>query len=207
MSTKIIIIIVLLGIITLTIYVIGESSKDNVALSTDDVSARLLVEDVEDVVDQPRVIAEPEVQVETNVVEKVEVFEVPDEVAVEVSEPSIAQGTLQSSSNADDTKVAYGKYIGYSKQAAVDAAESGDAVLFFHASWCPTCRGLDGKLKGSKLPDGLTILKVDYDSSSALKKKYGVRYQHTLVQVDENLDLIGTWSGSRNLNEILSELR
>jgi thiol-disulfide isomerase/thioredoxin len=80
-------------------------------------------------------------------------------------------------------------------------------VLFFHASWCPTCRAADANIKANLLsiPSGLTIHQVDYDSSTELKKKYGVTYQHTFVQVDESGTLIKKWSGG-GLDEIKAEI-
>lgn len=70
-------------------------------------------------------------------------------------------------------------------------------VLFFHASWCPTCRAADADIsaKLSSIPAGLIIHKVDYDTATDLKKKYGVTYQHTFVQVDEKGEMITKWSG------------
>ena len=37
-------------------------------------------------------------------------------------------------------------------------------VLFFYASWCPTCRAADADItaKQSSIPSGLVIHKVDY---------------------------------------------
>lgn len=88
-------------------------------------------------------------------------------------------------------------------------AENGDVVLFFRASWCPTCRTLDKDIRAniSNIPKGVTILDVDYDNSSDLKKKYGVTYQHTLVQVDSSGNMITKWQGSRNLNSLISEIK
>jgi hypothetical protein len=38
-------------------------------------------------------------------------------------------------------------------------------------------------------------LKTDYDSNNELKKKYGVTYQHTFVQIDSNGNMITKWNG------------
>lgn len=57
------------------------------------------------------------------------------------------------------------------------------------------------------IPDGLTILKADYDIEKDLKKKYGVTYQHTLVQVDKAGNIIKKWNGSRNLDQIIDEIK
>lgn len=88
-------------------------------------------------------------------------------------------------------------------------AEKGDVVLFFKASWCPSCKAVDADIKANQnsIKDGLTILEVDYDNSQALKTKYGVTYQHTFVQVDSNGTQIAKWSGSPTLASLTSNLK
>ncbi len=87
-------------------------------------------------------------------------------------------------------------------------AETGDVVLFFQASWCPSCRGLDSDIKNnlSSIPANTSILIVDYDTELDLRKKYGVTYQHTLVQVDADGEIIKKWSGSPTLARLVAEL-
>lgn len=87
-------------------------------------------------------------------------------------------------------------------------AEDGDVVLFFRASWCPTCKTLDKNIKENlgSIPNSLTILDVDYDNSTELKRKYGVTYQHTLVQVDKDGNMIKKWSGSPTLQSLVNEV-
>ena len=85
-------------------------------------------------------------------------------------------------------------------KAAYDAG--GDVVLFFAAPWCPTCQRADKNLKGSGVPEGLTVVKADYDSSTALKKQYGVTVQHTFVQVDPSGKALAKFTGSDTAGEI-----
>jgi thiol-disulfide isomerase/thioredoxin len=101
-----------------------------------------------------------------------------------------------------------GSYEAYSAEKLAKANE-GDVVLFFRASWCPTCTALDASIKASApvIPSGLTILDVDYDNSQSLKQKYGVTYQHTLVQVDASGTLIKKWSGSSDLAALVAEVQ
>ena len=101
-----------------------------------------------------------------------------------------------------------GSYEVYAPDKLARAA-TGSVVLFFHASWCPSCRALDADIKAhmSQIPEKLTILDVDYDNSSALKQKYGVTYQHTLVQVDQNGTLVTKWSASPTLVDIVAHLK
>lgn len=101
-----------------------------------------------------------------------------------------------------------GVYEAYSSD-KLARAETGDVVLFFNASWCPSCRGLNSDIEAnmSAIPEGVSILKVDYDKETELKKKYGVTYQHTLVQVDKDGNLIKKWSGSPKLSNLVSEIQ
>lgn len=91
----------------------------------------------------------------------------------------------------------------------VARAETGDVVIFFHASWCPSCRSLSSNLEknSTSIPSTLTILKASYDSEKELKKKYGVTTQHTLVQVDANGTMIKKWSGGSTLQSIITQLQ
>lgn len=57
--------------------------------------------------------------------------------------------------------------------------DNGDVVLFFNASWCPTCQEAEGNLTSQPVPDGVTIVDVDYDSNTDLRQEYGVTTQHT----------------------------
>lgn len=101
-----------------------------------------------------------------------------------------------------------GSYETYSSE-KVAMAEANDVVIFFHASWCPSCRGLNADIEKnvSKIPSGVTILKADYDKETELKKKYGVTTQHTLVQVDKDGNLIKKWSGGSALENLLSQIQ
>lgn len=107
-----------------------------------------------------------------------------------------------------DMMMKSGSYETYSPE-KLSQAENGDVVLFFNASWCPTCRAAVADINAhlSDIPEGLTILSVDYDSSSDLKKKYGVTYQHTFVQVDAQGNMIKKWSGSPTLAALTAEVQ
>lgn len=108
----------------------------------------------------------------------------------------------------DDAMMKTGSYEAYSAD-KLARAESGDVVVFFHASWCPSCRALNTALEGSvkSIPEGVSILKADYDKETELKKKYGVTSQHTLVQVDAQGNMIKKWSGGSSLDAVLSNIQ
>ena len=107
-----------------------------------------------------------------------------------------------------DAMMAKGSYQAYSPEKIALAAK-GHVVLFFRASWCPTCRALDADIKAnlSSIPDGVTILDVDYDKSTELKQKYGVTTQHTLVEVDAFGKLIHKWTGSPTLTSVVAGIK
>lgn len=110
--------------------------------------------------------------------------------------------------NNGDLMMKLGSYESYSEE-KIAMAETGDVVLFFHASWCPSCRGLNADIEKNlkSIPQGLTILKTDYDKETELKKKYGVTYQHTLVQVDKDGNMIHKWSGGAKLADLLAQIK
>lgn len=71
-------------------------------------------------------------------------------------------------------------------------------VYFFHASWCPICQSIEKEVKAdmSKIPTGVTLIKTDFDSSTELRKKYGVTNQYTFVQIDNDGKEIAQWSAT-----------
>jgi len=101
-----------------------------------------------------------------------------------------------------------GSYETYAPEKLARANE-GDVVLFFRASWCPTCKALDADIKANadNIPAGVTILDVNYDTQVDLKRKYNVTYQHTLVQVDASGNQIAKWSGSPTFASILPNIK
>ena len=114
-----------------------------------------------------------------------------------------------SMTSTDDSMMKAGSYEAYSPEKIAMANDEHNVVLFFRASWCPTCRVVDADIKANlgKMPSDVTILDVNYDNSTALKQKYGVTYQHTFVQVDKNGNLIKKWSGSPTLASLVAEIK
>lgn len=99
-----------------------------------------------------------------------------------------------------------GNYLAY--EDVNIASLEGDIVLDFYASWCPSCRRLEADINDSlnDIPSDLNIVVVNYDNETDLKAKYGVTRQHTLVQVDQQGNLIKKWSGGNTLESIVGEV-
>ena len=107
-----------------------------------------------------------------------------------------------------DTVMKMGVYEVYSP-AKIARAETEDVVLFFKADWCPSCRAVDADIKANlaKIHSGINILEVNFDSSTELRKKYGVTYQHTFVQIDAQGNMLKKWSGSGTLTALMAEVQ
>lgn len=118
------------------------------------------------------------------------------------SSDSSSQGS-QSNSSAG----APDRYVDYSPSAIADA--SGTTLLFFYAPWCPSCRQIESEILKQGVPEGVTIIKVDYDSHQDLRQKYGVTVQTTFVAVDSSgakLDSFVPYGGDLSLKTVLDKL-
>ncbi len=81
-------------------------------------------------------------------------------------------------------------------------------VLFFNASWCPSCVAAKNSLSSEDfVGENILILSVDYDDSTELKNTYWVTAQHTFVQIDTAGTLIKKWVGSKDLAEIQAQIQ
>lgn len=72
----------------------------------------------------------------------------------------------------------------YSPDTLATLQAAGEPVaLHFHASWCPTCRAQDQALEVLKADPALkiTVLKVDYDKETTLRKQLKIRSQSTFI--------------------------
>ena len=102
------------------------------------------------------------------------------EAMVDETEAPETSAADDAAADATDTE---GAYLDY--EDGVIEATAGPKALFFHASWCPKCRALDEDLHAEGAPAGLTVFKVDYDSRTDLRQRYGVTLQTTIVFVDD----------------------
>ena len=107
----------------------------------------------------------------------------------------VAGRSAQTSTQTSDAMMTK-SYLDYSKE-AFDKAAGQKRVLFFKASWCPSCRSADKDFTANlkKLPENVVIFKADYDTEVALKKTYAITRQHTFVYVDKAGKSLKTWSG------------
>jgi thiol-disulfide isomerase/thioredoxin len=126
-----------------------------------------------------------------------------EETGVKATE-TVPSTTTPTTSTSPVTKTSVGTYVAYSADLAKSAAVDGTSVIFFHAPWCPTCKAAESDINAniSKLDPKLTILKTDYDTSTELKKQYGVTTQSTFVKVDKDGKLIKKGTGFTTVSAI-----
>ena len=90
------------------------------------------------------------------------------------------------------------RYFEYSELSYAEAQKTGKkVVLYFWAPWCSTCAALDNEIAKDPqlIPDDVIILRIPYDSSTELKRKYSIVTQHTFVQVDAQGTPLQVWVG------------
>lgn len=105
------------------------------------------------------------------------------------------------------------RYVPYSKAVYDDSADK-RRVLYFYASWCPTCRPADADFiqNSSKVPQDMIVIRVNYNDPDTdqeekdLAKKYGIAYQHTFVQVDSAGKEVTKWNGGQT-QELLVNIK
>lgn len=90
--------------------------------------------------------------------------------------------------------LASGRYEDYSSD-LIDDSGYQTTILFFYAGWCPECRGYDQAIKTATLPDGVQILKLNYDDVQDVRQKYGVTIQSTFVRVNSAGVKQTLWNG------------
>ena len=104
------------------------------------------------------------------------------------------------------------RYIVYANDSLSESLNT-KRVLFFYASWCPTCRPVDAEFMAneSQIPSDTTVIRVNYNDSEtdqsekSLALKYGITYQHTFVQIDKNGNEIRKWNGG-GISELLENI-
>jgi len=95
----------------------------------------------------------------------------------------IAQADLAQPAGAE---IGFADYREYSDELHDSLLGKEAFAITFHADWCSTCIYLDKQINNylGSFPADFKILKSDYDTERALKQKYGIRVQSTVVVID-----------------------
>ncbi len=123
---------------------------------------------------------------------------------------AVSLALAQTNTTTSDTMMKSANYVEYTKEAFEKAGKMDKTkrVLFFKASWCPSCRSADEAFNKDlkKIPADIVIFKADYDKETELKKTYNITRQHTFVYVDAKGMNVKTWSGGA-LPELLKVVK
>lgn len=123
-------------------------------------------------------------------------------------EDESAEEDMADDNGGEEAELAAGVYRAFSEEALAEPGYETN-VIFFHASWCPECRAFEQSIEAGPIPNGVQILKADYDTETALKDKYGVDIQTTFVKVDDDGEMISKWVGyeqDRSIDNLLLQL-
>lgn len=107
-------------------------------------------------------------------------------------------------SESGEAMMAKGAYVEYGP-GVLEGSKATKRVLFFYASWCPFCKPADAEFRDrmSEIPAGVTVIRVNYNDPGTdqaekdLAAKYGVTYQHTFVQIDQDGNVVTKWNGGK----------
>ncbi len=152
------------------------------------------------------VVEDPEIEVVVGVTEEI-APDVTDNTVIQPTAPVVVEPSPVPVEEVVPTPVvaaAPGQYVEY----AAPITGKTNVLSFAALAWCPSCRAFDASIKQnlSQIPSDLVIHKVDYDTATALKQKYGVTIQHTFVQIDDNGNLIKKWIGGGSLEDVVAQL-
>jgi len=126
-----------------------------------------------------------------------------DNAETVAAEPTIDEATTADMVATDTT--APGIYTEYTANAVADSTAE-RIFLFFHATWCPSCRALEADITANlnDIPPGVAIYKVDYDTATELKQTYGITRQHSVIEVTQAGTITGTVTHPPTLTSLLT---
>ena len=87
-------------------------------------------------------------------------------------------------------------------------------VFFFYANWCPYCKAADVDFQQNvtMIPNDVVLIRVNYSDSDTddvekgLAGQYGITYQHSFVQIDQDGKVITSWNGG-GTKELLQNIK
>lgn len=98
-----------------------------------------------------------------------------------------------------------GVYTAYDAD-AIAQSDAEHILLFFHATWCPSCKALDADIvaNADSIPAGVEIYKIDYDTATDLKRQYGVTTQHSIIEITASGEAESGISHGLTLEDVLA---
>jgi len=115
----------------------------------------------------------------------------------------VQDGSIEAQAKLEPTGV--DRYETYSSSTLANGKGT-KRVLFFHANWCSTCEEFERQIKTTGVPEGITIIKANYDKEIKLKQKFKVNVQSTFLQLDDNGDVVKRWAFGAGLKGDINNL-
>lgn len=114
---------------------------------------------------------------------------------------------VDTSQEATSEKTVSGIYTEYDAD-AIAQSNAEHILLFFKASWCPSCRALDADIIANTkdIPAGVEIYTVDYDTATDLKRQYGITTQHSIIEISSDGTLQSGITHGLTLDDVLSTI-
>lgn len=130
--------------------------------------------------------------------------------AIDTEENSLAEETVADDAEALEettTDTTPGVYTTYDAE-AIAQSDAEHVLLFFHATWCPSCKALDADIvaNADEIPPGVEIYKVDYDTATDLKRQYGVTTQHSIIEIAASGEALSNISHGLTLDDVLATI-
>jgi len=136
--------------------------------------------------------------------QEVDLLVEPDPQTVTITDADASEDTVLDTDTNEVVRA--GVYTPYTDDVLMNGQTK---VLFFHASWCPTCKKANTDLLEMYANEGFAVstYKIDYDTAKELKQKYLVQQQHTFIVVDgEGNEVDRLIGGTRaQLDELLDK--
>lgn len=134
--------------------------------------------------------------------------EMTGQLVVEKAEAMMESSETEDSMMSADNTTGTAEYLTYSSDLYNSLLGKEAFALFFHAQWCPTCRGMEKDINAElgTFPNGAKIIQTDYDTENELKKKYGITTQSTIVIIDKEGNQAATLLAPNN-KELIEALK
>ena len=130
----------------------------------------------------------------------------PPQTSQQVPEPATNTSSAVASDNAIAPDAAEQAVYAPYREGIIGNGQT--SVLFFHATWCGECKRDDKALTEWYENNEIEIstYKVDYDTATDLKSRYGIVQQNTYVVIDGEGNAVKTVSfpGVDTLRELLT---
>lgn len=131
----------------------------------------------------------------------------PTPTANEETSSDTAESTIQPDTPDTPMGATAGTYTSYDAEQIAES-DADHILLFFHATWCPSCRALDQDIteNAANIPPDTEIYTLDYDIETDLKREYGITTQHSVIEIDSDGNAVSNIHHPLTFDQLISTL-